>query len=341
MATAGWIFATPTASKATIPTHYALPSAVASALLTPPAALTLGVASSVVRALGRRLGVEGSEEAMQQLARRVSAVERRYGDEGLRALDVGGPDALRLVERAGGDGDLIVRGLGRHGADALRVLDDDALRGLVRAHGDDALEAMVRHPGIADDLIATHGDDAVRALGGLNGQNGRRLSMLDADAAVPAAQRSAFARVLETHGDPAMDFVWRNKGALFLTGAGTAALLAFLSDPQPFIDGTRDLAQVGADLASDVTGHVAGAATEVTTAAVHETGSLLNTVLRWVGIPAGITLTVLLTLRTWWRRRKLDRLAQMTADAAKAAGAAENVNRAGAAEQDYRVEQMG
>ena len=77
MATAGWIFATSTASKAAIPATSALSPAVAAAILAPPAALTLGVGSAVVRALGRRMRVEGSEVAMQQLARRVSAVERR------------------------------------------------------------------------------------------------------------------------------------------------------------------------------------------------------------------------------------------------------------------------
>ena len=44
--------------------------------------------------------------------------------------------------------------------------------------------------------------------------------------------------VIEKYGDRGMAFVWRNKVPL----ASTAALAAFLADPQPFIDGTRDLA---------------------------------------------------------------------------------------------------
>jgi hypothetical protein len=46
--------------------------------------------------------------------------------------------------------------------------------------------------------------------------------------------------VLEGYGDPAMEFVWRHKGAL----AATAALTAFLAAPEPFINGARDLTEV-------------------------------------------------------------------------------------------------
>lgn len=42
------------------------------------------------------------------------------------------------------------------------------------------------------------------------------------------------------YGDKAMEFVWKNKGAL----AVGAALAAFLNDPEPFIEGTKELASV-------------------------------------------------------------------------------------------------
>ena len=43
--------------------------------------------------------------------------------------------------------------------------------------------------------------------------------------------------VVSQYGDRAMDFIWRNKGAL----ATTALLTRFLADPKPFIDGTTTL----------------------------------------------------------------------------------------------------
>jgi hypothetical protein len=46
--------------------------------------------------------------------------------------------------------------------------------------------------------------------------------------------------VIGRYGDRSMNFIWKNKGAL----AVTAGLAAFIADPQPFLDGTRDLASV-------------------------------------------------------------------------------------------------
>ena len=43
--------------------------------------------------------------------------------------------------------------------------------------------------------------------------------------------------VIARYGDPAMEFIWRHKGAL----AVSTALTAFLANPQPFIDGTTQV----------------------------------------------------------------------------------------------------
>ena len=63
--------------------------------------------------------------------------------------------------------------------------------------------------------------------------------------------------VISRFGDRGMDFIWRNKGAL----AVTAALAAFLADPEPFIEGTKDLAAiVGKEVASPFVHEAAGSA---------------------------------------------------------------------------------
>lgn len=50
-------------------------------------------------------------------------------------------------------------------------------------------------------------------------------------------------KLIGKHGDRAMDFVWKHKGALIVS----AALVAFLADPEPFIDGTRDITTTAAE----------------------------------------------------------------------------------------------
>lgn len=49
--------------------------------------------------------------------------------------------------------------------------------------------------------------------------------------------------VIARFGDCGCDFVWRNKGAL----ATASVLAAFLADPETFIHGTRDLADIAAE----------------------------------------------------------------------------------------------
>ena len=49
-------------------------------------------------------------------------------------------------------------------------------------------------------------------------------------------------QVIGRYGDRGAEFVWKNKGAL----AVGAVALAFVTDPEPFIIGTRELAEIAA-----------------------------------------------------------------------------------------------
>jgi hypothetical protein len=46
--------------------------------------------------------------------------------------------------------------------------------------------------------------------------------------------------VIEKFGDRACAFLWRNKGVIF----GAAVLAAFLSDPEPYLNGVKEIAAV-------------------------------------------------------------------------------------------------
>ena len=54
--------------------------------------------------------------------------------------------------------------------------------------------------------------------------------------------------VIEKHGDRAMEFIWSFREIL----AKTEALLVFLANPEPYLDGTADITQVGDRGDSDV-----------------------------------------------------------------------------------------
>jgi hypothetical protein len=114
---------------------------------------------------------------------------------------------------------------------------------LLAQHGDEAAAVLVKTKGIAEPVVEEFGTPAVRAFQSLGTpQNARRLAMMAAEGGELAriGRTPELLGVLEKYGDPAMEFVWRHKGAL----ATTAALAAFLADPQAFITGAKDIADI-------------------------------------------------------------------------------------------------
>ena len=77
-----------------------------------------------------------------------------------------------------------------------------------------------------------------RAMAALAPRNARRLAILAEDGALARSGRwGELVAVIERHGDRAMDFVWRHKGAL----AVATVLGTFLADPEAFLGGGREL----------------------------------------------------------------------------------------------------
>ena len=96
-----------------------------------------------------------------------------------------------------------------------------------------------------------------RAMPRLTPRNARRLAILAEDGALARTGRwSELLAVVERHGDRAMDFVWRNKGAL----AVATALGTFLADPEAFLGGRRELIGGAAQEATQPIAIVADAA---------------------------------------------------------------------------------
>jgi hypothetical protein len=110
---------------------------------------------------------------------------------------------------------------------------------LLSRYGDDVAEVLIKHKGIAEPVLASLGEPAVRAMGAVGTQGGRRLAIMAQGGELAALGRTPeLLEVVARQGDRAMDFIWRHKGVL----AGGAALTAFLANPEPFLDGTSDLA---------------------------------------------------------------------------------------------------
>ncbi len=200
------------------------------------------VAEYVLERFGRQVVREGTDA----LARRIEVAAARHGSEVFEAVRKVGPRALPLVEEAGVHGRQAARIMAQHGErGATWVVSRPQAMKLVLEHGEEAASVFVKHAGgIAEPVVARYGARAVRALEATGPQGGRRLAMMMSDGELAKVGRAEeLLEVISKHGDPAMDFIWRNKGIL----AGGATLTAFLANPEPFLNGARGITQVATD----------------------------------------------------------------------------------------------
>jgi hypothetical protein len=179
----------------------------------------------VAEAFGR----EALEAAEPRIARLIEA----YGDDVARVLRRVGPSGVHALETFGAAG---LRILARFGDDGLRVLafEGDAAVASLAKYGEEAVELMIRHPGVGRDLLAQFGAQALKPR--LTTESLRTLGRLSEPIRASGRTADIFG-VLEKYGDRACAFLWRNKGTIFLTGV----LASFLNDPQPYLDGARQL----------------------------------------------------------------------------------------------------
>ncbi len=194
----------------------------------------------------KRFGRKAVREGTEVLAGRIEMVAAKHGSDVFEAVRKVGPRALPLVEEAGTHGRQAARIMARHGEQgATWVVSRPKAMKFVLEHGDEAAGVFVKHAGgITEPVVERFGPRAVRALEATGPQGGRRLAMMMADGELANVGRAEeLLGVVAKYGDPAMDFIWRNKGVL----AGGAALTAFLANPEPFLGATREIAQVATD----------------------------------------------------------------------------------------------
>lgn len=178
------------------------------------------------------------------LIHKIEGFALRHGDEGLEALHRVGPRAFELVENAGPHAQQAVKLMARYGDNAVWIVAKNNRLALFVKYGDDAAESMMKHGEIVEPFLEAFGKSAARAFNAINGQNARRLAMMQQSGDLARIGRtSELLEVVGRYGDRAADFIWKHKGAL----AVSAALAAFLADPEPFLDGIKDITKVVAE----------------------------------------------------------------------------------------------
>lgn len=208
------------------------------------AAVPAKAVTGTVEFLLKRYGDDMLREGTETVAEQLTKVAARYGDEGLEAVRKVGPRGIKVIQEAGEHGLDAVKLINRYGDDAVWVISKPKGMAIFVKYGDDGARSMIRHKGIAEEVIEANGTSAVQALNAVGTRGGRQIAMLQKDGVIQAGkQGNELLDVIAKYGDKGMDFVWRNKGAL----ATTAILGTFITNPDPYINGGVDLAKAPLD----------------------------------------------------------------------------------------------
>ena len=209
-------------------------------LVLAPSALQAGVGKEAIEQLWKRFGKGALGESAEQFGRNLDDLVAKHGDECLSLLGKGGHDAFRALNEVGEEGaGKLVRLFRNKGDDAWPIINSTSKRNLFLAHGDEAAEALIKHPGIADDLLSEVGPQTASTIAKLSKGEAQLLHKMHKSgdlgkilgAAPDAATSQKFWQALSTHGDDALNYAWKNKKTL----AVAATLVAFVTNPEAFI----------------------------------------------------------------------------------------------------------
>ena len=263
------------------------------AMLTPGISFAQGKATLAREAaeyILKKFGREAAAESVGTLTRKLETLALKYGDDAFIAVKKVGPRAFRIVEETGEHSIESVKLMAKYGDDAIWVVAKPKRMAIFIKYGDNAATSIMKHGEIAEPLINSLGKPAVGALKAISPQNGRRLAIMAEDGQLAKIGRTTrLLDVVEKHGDQALDFIWRNKGSL---AVGTA-LTAFLSNPEPFLNGASDITKIAAE---NVVRPIALVPAQV---AIH---AAKNTNWTFVAICSILVLGLLTGVRLWLKR---------------------------------------
>jgi hypothetical protein len=217
---------------------------VTSVVANPPAIVIREVAEYLMKK-SSGLAAKGAQAVTSQ----VTDVVTKYGADALPFLRKAGPDGLQILDNAGANAPDVIKLVLKRGDEADYVISKPRNLAIFVKHGDNAIDALAKHPGLAEDLIERFGSSGATAMTKVSRANAQHLAILaKKDPVMAAGQADQLLKIVGKYGDNAAEFIWKNKVVL----ASTTVLAAFLADPEPYLNGAKDLASAGVKAATPV-----------------------------------------------------------------------------------------
>lgn len=222
--------------------HLAATAALVVACALSGSAALAGPTTTAIRETAEYVLAKFGKGAAGQTAEEVSASTAkalaRHGEDAAPLLKAAGHSGYVALEEAGARAPEVIKLFAKRGDEAVWLISQPKKLAIFLKHGDNAADALIKHPGISDALIERFGDDAAIALNKISRQNAQRLGMIAEDGLLGATPRSPeLLSVIRRYGDEAADFIWKNKGSLTVA----SVLGTFLADPKSFMTGAKKL----------------------------------------------------------------------------------------------------
>lgn len=202
------------------------------------AGTVVSAARQIADVILAKFGRGAAGETVDQVSEAAAKAIARHGDAVVPLLRNTGHVGFKALETAADKAPEVIKLYQRSGNEAVWIISEPKKLAIFIKHGDSAADALIKHPGIADSLIERFGGNAATALNGISRQSAQRLAMIADDGLLSASARSPeLLPVIRQYGDHAMEFIWKNKGALTVA----AVLGTFLADPPAYISGAKQL----------------------------------------------------------------------------------------------------
>ncbi len=186
----------------------------------------------------KKFGKGAAGQTADEVAKATAKIVAQHGDAALPLLRNSGHAGFTALRQAGDKAIDVIKLHARKGNEAIWIVSRPKKLSIFLKHGDSAADALIKHPGIADNLIGKYGDDAVGAINKVTRPNAQRLGVISKEGLLEASKRSPeLLPVIRRYGDEAMEFIWKNKGSLTVA----SVLATFLADPDAYISGAKEL----------------------------------------------------------------------------------------------------